>query len=65
MNSSATYSDALAVASSTLTDDPVAIKQYVEELGMKGWRERKLMLDLEAALVRRGWLEHWNMELEA
>jgi len=64
INTSATHADGLSAVSTTLTNDPVARKQCVDGLGLKGWRERKVMLELEAALVRRGWLEHWNMVLE-
>ncbi|KAG0701505.1 quinon protein alcohol dehydrogenase-like superfamily [Suillus ampliporus] len=48
-----------------LAYDPMARKQCVDELGIKGWRKRRLMLKFEAALVRRGWLERWNAVLEA
>ncbi|KAG0701497.1 hypothetical protein DFH29DRAFT_1080015 [Suillus ampliporus] len=64
-NTSAAYADTLAAASSTLAYDPVARQQCVDELGIKGWRKRRLMLEFEAALVRKGWLERWNMVLEA
>ena len=63
VNSSVTYANALAAASSTLTDDPVARNFFADELGIKGWREAKLMLEFEAALVRRGWLQHWEVVL--
>ncbi|KAG2119435.1 hypothetical protein DEU56DRAFT_760952 [Suillus clintonianus] len=63
-NTSATYAETLAALSTTLTYDSVARKHCVDELGVKGWRKRKLMLEFEAALVRRGWLERWNVVLE-
>ncbi|OJA13882.1 hypothetical protein AZE42_05403 [Rhizopogon vesiculosus] len=64
-NTSETYANSLAAASTKLTDDPVVRKQYVDEVGIKGWRERRLMIAFEAALVRKGWLEHWEAILVA
>ncbi|KAG0694985.1 hypothetical protein DFH29DRAFT_957373, partial [Suillus ampliporus] len=64
-NTSAAYTDTLIVVSTTLAYNPVARKQCVDELGIKGRRKRRLMLEFEAALVRRGWLERWNVVLEA
>lgn len=63
-NTSAAYTDMLAALSTKLTYDPVARQQCVDELGIKGWRKRRLMLEFEAALVRRGWLERWDVVLE-
>ncbi|KAG2739414.1 hypothetical protein P692DRAFT_201901006 [Suillus brevipes Sb2] len=56
-NTSAAYADTLAALSTKLTYDPAARQQCVDELGIKGWRKWRLMLEFEAALVRRGWLE--------
>jgi len=64
-NSSATYANALFAASTTLTNDPVARKRCIDKVGVKGWRERRLMLEFEAALLRKGWIEHWEVVLEA
>ncbi|KAG0695197.1 hypothetical protein DFH29DRAFT_1083457 [Suillus ampliporus] len=64
-NTSAAYADTLAVVSTTLAYNPVTRKQCVDELGTKGWRRRRLVLEFEAALLRRGWLERWNVVLEA
>ncbi|KAG1741968.1 hypothetical protein EDB19DRAFT_1634285 [Suillus lakei] len=64
-STSTAYADILAKLSTKLTYDPVARQQCVDELGIKGWRTRRLMLEFEAALVRRGWLERWNVVLEA
>ncbi|KAG1792189.1 uncharacterized protein HD556DRAFT_1381389 [Suillus plorans] len=64
-NTSAVYADALAVLSTKITYDPVARQQCVDALSVKGWRKRRLMLEFEAALVLRGWLERWNVVLEA
>ncbi|KAG1741972.1 hypothetical protein EDB19DRAFT_2024489 [Suillus lakei] len=59
------YANILAALSTKLTYDPVARQQCIDELGIKGWRTRRLMLEFEAVLVRRGWLERWNVVLEA
>jgi len=64
-NASETYANSLVAASTKLTDDPVVRKQYVDEMGIKAWRERRLMIAFEAALVRKGWLEHWEVVLVA
>ncbi|KAG2135228.1 uncharacterized protein EDB93DRAFT_1171541 [Suillus bovinus] len=64
-NTSAVYADTLAALSNKVTYDPVARQQCVDELGIKGWRKRRLMLEFEAVLVRRGWLERWNVVLQA
>ncbi|KAG1724763.1 uncharacterized protein EDB91DRAFT_1170124 [Suillus paluster] len=64
-NTSTAYADSLVTSSATLTYHPVARKQCVEELGIEGWRKKRMMLEFEAALVRRGWLERWNVVLEA
>ncbi|KAG2366072.1 hypothetical protein BDR07DRAFT_1607132 [Suillus spraguei] len=61
-NTSAVYTDTSAAISTKLTYDPVARQQSVGELGIKEWRKQILML--EAALVRRGWLERWDVVLE-
>ncbi|KAG2750628.1 hypothetical protein P692DRAFT_20831831 [Suillus brevipes Sb2] len=63
-NTSAAYTDMLAALSTKLTYDPAARQQCVDELGIKGWRKWRLMLEFEAALVRRGWLERWDVVLE-
>ncbi|KAG2028528.1 hypothetical protein BDR03DRAFT_1019681 [Suillus americanus] len=63
-NTSAAYADTLAALSTKLTYDPTARQQCVDELGIKEWRKRRLMLDFEAVLVRRGWLERWDVVLE-
>ncbi|KAG2366069.1 hypothetical protein BDR07DRAFT_1458804 [Suillus spraguei] len=60
-NTSATYADTLAAMSTKLTYDPAARQQCVDELGIEEWRKRRLMLEFEAALVRRGWLERWDV----
>ncbi|KAG1855100.1 hypothetical protein C8R48DRAFT_675409 [Suillus tomentosus] len=64
-NTSAVYADALAALSTKITYDPVARQQCVDALSVKEWRKRRLMLEFEAALVLRGWLERWNVVLEA
>ncbi|KAG2100203.1 uncharacterized protein F5147DRAFT_839280 [Suillus discolor] len=64
-NTSAVYADALAALSTKITYDPLARQQCVDALSVKGWRKRRLMLEFEAALVLRGWLERWNLVLEA
>jgi hypothetical protein len=43
-NASETYANSLAAASTKLTDEPVVRKQYVDEVGIKDWRERRLMI---------------------
>lgn len=63
-NTTAAYADTLAALSTKLTYDPVARKQSVDDLGIKEWRERRLMLEFEAALMRKGWLERWDVVLE-
>jgi hypothetical protein len=63
-NTSAVYADTLATLSTKLMYDPAARQQCVDELGIKSWRKRRLMLEFEAALVRRGWLERWDVVLE-
>jgi hypothetical protein len=63
-NTSAAYADTLAAISTKLTYDPVARQQCVDEVGIKEWRKRRLMLEFEAALVRKGWLERWDVALE-
>ncbi|KAG1849289.1 hypothetical protein DFJ58DRAFT_795065 [Suillus subalutaceus] len=63
-NTTAAYADTLAALSSKLTYNPIARQQCVDELGIKEWRKRRLMLEFEAALVRKGWLEHWDVVLE-
>ncbi|KAG2065798.1 hypothetical protein BDR04DRAFT_1107864 [Suillus decipiens] len=63
-NTSEAYADTLTAISTKLTYDPVARQQCIDELGIKEWRKRRLMLEFEAALVRRGWLERWDVVLE-
>ncbi|KAG1827611.1 uncharacterized protein BJ212DRAFT_1313501 [Suillus subaureus] len=63
-NATAAYADTLAALSTKLTYDPIARQQCVDELGIKGWRKRRLMLEFETALVQKGWLERWDVVLE-
>ncbi|KAG1719721.1 hypothetical protein EDB19DRAFT_2044986 [Suillus lakei] len=56
--------DTLAALSTTLTYDPVARNQRVNELSIKDRCKGMQMLKSEALLLRRSWLEHWDMVLE-
>ena len=62
-NISANYASDLLELRERLHSDASMRSSYVARYGVECWRERRLMLAWEAALLRAGMLERWSVEL--
>ena len=62
-NISAIYASDLLELRERLHFDASTRSSYVARYGVECWRERRLMLAWEAALLRAGMLERWSVEL--
>ncbi|KAL1687091.1 hypothetical protein GGG16DRAFT_117298 [Schizophyllum commune] len=62
-NISVNYASDLLELRERLHSDASTRSSYVARYGVECWRERRLMLAWEAALLRAGMLERWSVEL--
>ncbi|KAL1676080.1 hypothetical protein EV122DRAFT_217083 [Schizophyllum commune] len=62
-NISDNYASDLLELRERLHSDASTRSSYVARYGVECWRERRLMLAWEAALLRAGMLERWSVEL--
>ncbi|KAJ7286201.1 hypothetical protein C8J57DRAFT_1708554 [Mycena rebaudengoi] len=59
VNVSEQYAAALNVRSLHLEDDKDCRAAFIQQWGLAGWREERLMMAWEAALFSAGWLTRW------
>lgn len=64
-NVSADYEHALRYAYKSSSGEQKIRKMGVKTLGIRAWRRDMFLVALEAALVRRGWVERWVVQVTA
>ncbi|KAH7889593.1 hypothetical protein F5I97DRAFT_555760 [Phlebopus sp. FC_14] len=62
-NVSADYERALADVYEKISWDPQMRKEWANAFGLKKWRLDRFLIALEAALVRRRWIERWAVHV--
>ncbi|KAF9227757.1 hypothetical protein BS17DRAFT_403635 [Gyrodon lividus] len=63
VNVSAEYERALGRVYNLISGDQKTRMMWVKTSGTKAWRRDLFLVALEAALVRRGWIERWAVEV--
>ncbi|KAH0830698.1 hypothetical protein J3R83DRAFT_2176 [Lanmaoa asiatica] len=64
-NVSADYEHALRHVYKSLSGEQKIREMWAKILGIKAWRRDMFLVALEAALVRRGWIERWAVQVTA
>jgi len=62
-NVSVDYEHALRRLYKSLSGEQKIREAWVKVLGIKAWRREMFLVALEAALVHRGWIERWAVQV--
>jgi len=62
-NVSVDYEHALCRLYKSLSGEQKIREAWVKVLGIKAWRREMFLVALEAALVHRGWIERWAVQV--
>ncbi|KAF8844825.1 hypothetical protein BDN67DRAFT_962265 [Paxillus ammoniavirescens] len=63
VNVSADYGHELGRVYNSISGEQRTRTMWVEAFGIRAWRRDLFLVALEAALVRRGWIERWAIEV--
>lgn len=64
-NVSVNYEHALRHAYWSFSREQKVREMWIKSMGIKAWRREMFLVALEAALLRRGWIERWAIQVTA